>query len=66
MMKTLTKIAASVLAISVMLTSAVAAQVETKQDQPPNILFILADDLGYGERGQGIRKKGVRTIFRGK
>ena len=45
-MKTPARIAASALAISMILTSAVAATEETKQ-QPPNILFILVDDLGW-------------------
>jgi arylsulfatase A-like enzyme len=50
MMKTPARIAASALAISMILTSAVAATEETKQ-QPPNILFILVDDLGWRDLG---------------
>jgi hypothetical protein len=38
--RTLTKVMAVVLTISALLTSDVAAQGETNQDQPPNILFI--------------------------
>jgi arylsulfatase len=48
----LTRLAASVAAASVAVAALVcSAGVTLAQDQKPNILFILADNLGYGELG---------------
>lgn len=30
-------------------------------EKPPNIIFILADDMGWGDLGNGLEKNSTRT-----